>query len=55
MSRTLRLIYSIALLAVMSASAWAQAHITWAEEWEAALSEAKARNVPLHVAIHKDG
>jgi hypothetical protein len=28
--------------------------IRWAHSWEEALAEAKERNVPIHVAFHKD-
>lgn len=28
--------------------------IHWAHSWEEALAEAKERNVPIHVAFHKD-
>ncbi|KAF0245902.1 MAG: hypothetical protein FD180_1164 [Planctomycetota bacterium] len=29
--------------------------IHWAHSWEEAKAEAKERNVPIHVAFHKDG
>lgn len=29
--------------------------IDWKGDWDAALEEAAARNVPIHLAIHKDG
>lgn len=29
-------------------------YIHWAQSWEAAIAEAKERNVPIHVAFHKD-
>lgn len=28
--------------------------IAWTAEWDEAVKEATARNVPIHVAIHKD-
>lgn len=28
--------------------------IKWATSWDAALKEAQERNVPIHVAFHKD-
>ena len=28
--------------------------IDWQGDWEAAVAEATARNVPIHIAIHKD-
>ena len=33
---------------------YAQDGVYWAASWEEALKEAKARNVPIHVAVHKD-
>jgi len=33
---------------------YAQDGVYWAASWEEALAEAKARNVPIHVAVHKD-
>jgi hypothetical protein len=29
--------------------------IDWKGDWDAAVEEAAARNVPIHLAIHKDG
>ena len=29
-------------------------YIHWAHSWEEAKAEAKERNVPIHVAFHKD-
>lgn len=29
-------------------------YIHWAHSWEEAVAEAKERNVPIHVAFHKD-
>lgn len=52
------------LAAVWAASAplWASTaalaqsdEIRWAESWAEALEEAKARNVPIVVTVHKDG
>lgn len=31
------------------------AEIEWARDWEEALQEAQARNVPIMFTIHKDG
>jgi hypothetical protein len=28
--------------------------IDWQGDWDAAVKEATARNVPIHVAVHKD-
>lgn len=28
--------------------------VIWVASWEDAVKEAKARNVPIHVALHKD-
>jgi hypothetical protein len=28
--------------------------IDWQGDWEAAVKEATARNVPIHIAVHKD-
>lgn len=28
--------------------------IDWKGDWDVALAEATARNVPIHIAIHKD-
>ncbi len=33
---------------------YAQDGVYWSASWEEALAEAKARNVPIHVAVHKD-
>ena len=33
----------------------AQGDIIWSKDWEEALKEAKARNVPVMLTIHKDG
>ena len=27
----------------------------WAQSWQAALAEAKERNVPIYIAYHQDG
>jgi hypothetical protein len=56
----------LALIAVCSAAGAAHAQgkkkdwgpgqgIDWKGDWDAAVEEASARNVPLHVAVHKDG
>lgn len=29
-------------------------YIHWAHSWDEAVAEAKERNVPIHVAFHKD-
>lgn len=29
--------------------------VRWARTWDEALKEAKERNVPIHIGIHKDG
>ena len=29
-------------------------YIHWAHSWKEAMAEAKERNVPIHVAFHKD-
>ena len=51
-------LYTIAFLSLLAPSAFAQAapapEISWANNWEGALKEAQARNVPIHLAIHKD-
>lgn len=28
--------------------------VVWAASWEDAIAEATARNVPIHIALHKD-
>lgn len=28
--------------------------IDWQGDWDAAVAEATARNVPIHIAVHKD-
>jgi hypothetical protein len=33
---------------------YAQDGVYWATSWEEALKEAKARNVGIHLAVHKD-
>ena len=55
----------LVLIAVCAASGAAQAQskkkewtpgqgIDWKNDWDAAVEEAAARNVPIHIAIHKD-
>jgi hypothetical protein len=55
----------IALAMVFAAAGAAQAQgkkkdmlpgqgIDWQGDWEAAIKEATARNVPIHIAVHKD-
>jgi hypothetical protein len=36
-------------------SSYPQIGVYWAASWEEALKEAQERNVPIHLAIHKDG
>lgn len=56
---------AVALIAVFAAAGAAHAQgkkkewvpgmgIDWQGDWDAAVKEATARNVPIHIAIHKD-
>lgn len=45
----------VALLSLTAAQETPKPGITWAKDWNAALEEAKIRNAPIHVAVHKDG
>jgi hypothetical protein len=56
---------SLVLALAMSAAAHAQGAkqgpkpadpdgVVWVGNWDEALKEAKARNVPIHFALHKD-
>ncbi len=57
----------VALALICAATAWGQDRskpqpvkpadpdgIIWMGNWDDALKEAKARNVPIHFALHKD-
>lgn len=45
-----------AVLALASLPALAGGpEVRWAKDWEEALKEAKERNVPIMLGIHKDG
>jgi hypothetical protein len=57
---------ALALIAVCGAAGIAHAQgkkkdwlpgqgIDWKGDWDAAVEEATARNVPIHIAVHKDG
>lgn len=58
-----RLTAVVAILSVVALGAqerkfksnYAQNGVYWAASWEEALKEAQERNVPIHLAIHKDG
>ena len=41
----------IATIAILAA----QDQVEWATDWDAALKEAKARNVPIQWTVHQDG
>jgi len=56
---------ALALIALCAAAGAAQAQgkkkdwapgqgIDWKGDWDSAVEEATARNVPIHIAIHKD-
>jgi uncharacterized protein YyaL (SSP411 family) len=57
-----RLVAVVAILGVAALGAqerkfknnYAQNGVYWAASWEEALKEAQERNVPIHLAIHKD-
>jgi hypothetical protein len=46
---------SALMVFVFASAAWAGGSVKWERTWDEAVASAKARNVPLHVAIHKDG
>lgn len=57
--------YALAIMILCAAGSIAQAQgrkkellpgqgIDWQGDWEAAIKEATARNVPIHFAVHKD-
>lgn len=63
----MRLLFGFALVAALGASLYAGDRdkkdkpatvptdsIHWAHSWKEAIAEAKERNVPIHVAFHKD-
>ena len=51
----MRLGYWFALIPFIAGSALHAQQIQWAGDWEKALEEAKARNVPIMFTLHKDG
>lgn len=44
---------TIAIAALIALAA--QDEVEWATDWDAALAEAKARNVPIQWTVHQDG
>jgi hypothetical protein len=46
---------SALMVLVIASAAFAGGAVKWERTWDEAVASAKARNVPLHVTIHKDG